>query len=72
MSHTVGPEGHTPSILSFEVQALLPIGPSDQTPQTEIKRMNLMSMTPREHETILSKHIISRAIQVAAPNEACI
>lgn len=32
MSHTVGPEGFTPAILSFGAQPSLPIGQYDETP----------------------------------------
>ena len=72
MSHTVGPEGHTPAILALGAQLRLPIGLYTQQPQTVINRMDLMSTARREYESIVAKLRIRRAINTAPPNESVI
>ena len=72
MSHTVGPERHTPAILAFGAQPRLPIGQYAQQPQTVINRMDLMSTARREYEAIVAQLRICRAMNTAPPKESVV
>lgn len=70
MSHTVGPEGFTPAILTFRAQPCLPIGKYEQMPQSVLNRMDLMTLARREYEAIVAKLRIRKTLQVTPPNES--
>lgn len=70
MSHTIGPEGFTQAIFTFGAQPRLPIGTYNQQPQTVTSRMDLMTTTRREYESIVAQLRIKRAMHSAPPNES--
>ncbi len=70
MSHTMGPEGFTPAILTFGAEPRLPIGDLAQVPVTVAQSIEFAAITRREYESAVARLRVQKAMSSSAP--ACI